>query len=269
MPATTSIGNFLRKVGLLRFAETLRFRWQQWKCRKANEVFRKTYPAEKFPPDYFIYETYRLNLSDYYHDGRATAAEIIAVIGKYTDVHRPGFTILDWGCGPGRITRHLPALLPAATVHGTDYNDRYVNWCRQNLPGIHFSKNDIQPPLPFANAYFDAVIGISIFTHLSEAGHHAWVNELYRVCKPGAVIFITMQGAAYREKLLSFEQKQFDEGKLVTRENTREGNRLFSAFQPPAFVHQLIAGKFEVLSLIEATTTNGEPGQDEWVLKKV
>jgi SAM-dependent methyltransferase len=269
MPATTHIANLLRKLGLLRLAEYLRFRWQQQKYRKTNKAFRHAHPDEKFPPDYFVYETYRLDLNEYYKDGQVTAKEILAAIRTHIDVSKQGFAILDWGCGPGRITRHLPALLPRASVHGTDYNERYVNWCRQHLPGIQFSKNDIQPPLPYADAFFDAVIGISIFTHLSSAGHRAWIEELYRVSKPGAVIYITMQGVAYREKLLPVEKQQFDKGKLVTREKIREGNRLFSAFQPPAFVRQLIAGRFEIVVFIPAPIGNGEPGQDEWVLKKV
>jgi cyclopropane fatty-acyl-phospholipid synthase-like methyltransferase len=268
MPVTTRITNLLRKLSLLRLAENLRFRWQQWKYSKANKAFRQSHPHEKFPPDYFVYETYRLSLSDYYEDGKATAKEILSTIGNHIDLHRSGFAILDWGCGPGRITRHLPGLLPAASIHGTDYNERYITWCKQHLPGIEFSKNNIHPPLPYADAFFDAIIGISIFTHLSAAGHRAWLEELYRISKPGAIIFLTMQGSAYRGKLLPAEQQQFDRGELVTRENTREGNRLFSAFQPRVFVEHLVAGKFTIIDFIPAPAT-GEAGQDVWVLEKV
>jgi hypothetical protein len=57
-------------------------------------------------------------------------------------------TILAWGCGPGRIIRHMPDLFDeSGQCHGTDYNFRSIAWCRENLPGIQFAINDLKPPL--------------------------------------------------------------------------------------------------------------------------
>src|SRR5205814_3732472 len=59
---------------------------------------------------------------DYYHDGRQTAIEIVELLGAATDFNERGRSILDWGCGPGRVVRHLPGLLLGkVSVYGSDY----------------------------------------------------------------------------------------------------------------------------------------------------
>jgi hypothetical protein len=58
-------------------------------------------------------------------------------------------------------------------------------------------------------------------------------------------------------------------GKLVTREEIREGNRLFSAFEPPLFFRQLIKEKFEVAAFISSDKDVTSPEQDIWVLRRL
>jgi SAM-dependent methyltransferase len=263
---TSRISNTLRKLRLLGLAEQLRYRLQQLKYRGVNRRFRRQHPGIAMPPDFFIYETYRLNLQEYYTDGKTVATEILSLLGQATNVQQASPAILDWGCGPGRITRHLPSLLPGAQVYGCDYNEEYIQWCQKNLPGIRFFQNGIDPPLALPADSIDAAIGISIFTHLSAKNHVAWIDELYRIMKKGGAAFITTQGDAYRPVLLPGELELFDKGELVIRENFREGNRLFAAFEPPAFMKQLIKDKFEVVQFIPADNT--KPSQDCWVLRK-
>lgn len=262
------ISGWLRKLKLLGTAEHMRFIIQKWKYRKINNAFIKNNPEVRFPPPFYVYETYRLNYSDYYNDGWLTASEIISQVKEIIDLNKNGTRILDWGCGPGRIVRHLPQLLPSAEIYGTDYNSRYIKWGQENLPQIRFSRNTILPPLGFENSFFDLIIGISIFTHLSQINHSLWIDELYRVIRPGGILFITTQGLAYRTKLLDGEVERFDRNELVIRENTNEGNRLYSAFQPPEFIKDLIKDKFEIVVFEPARTDAAAPAQDIWILKK-
>jgi cyclopropane fatty-acyl-phospholipid synthase-like methyltransferase len=257
----------LRKLHLLNLAEQLRFLLHKLKFNSKNIAFKKENPAIVFPPDFLIYETYKLNLSEYYYDGKQTATEIITTVGKNFSI-KPGSKILDWGCGPGRIVRHLPELLPQASVYATDYNDVYVKWCIENLENIQVSLNNIDPPLNYKNSFFDVVIAISIFTHLTEQNHFAWIDELKRIIKPGGIAFITTQGESYRSKLLSTERLKFDNGKLVTREEIKEGNRLFSAFQPPVFFQQLTENHFDLVEFISSGKDINPPVQDIWVLRR-
>jgi cyclopropane fatty-acyl-phospholipid synthase-like methyltransferase len=165
---------------------------------------------------------------------------------------------LDWGCGPGRIVRHLPASITGTEIHGTDYNQEYIDWCQRELDKIKFSVNHIDPPTNYLDSFFDAVIGVSIFTHLSEASHVAWMNELYRITKPAGIIFITTQGVAYRSKLTSTERSHFDKGYLVTRRYINEGNRLFSTFQPPEFIKRIVADQRKTTVLFFLKTSESD-----------
>jgi len=263
----SQISGLLRRLRLLLVAEKIRYKLQKKKFDKENRLFRLQHPDLALPPDFFIYETYRLSLKEYYNDGLYTAKEIIYLIQKHRHTLHEG-RILDWGCGPARIVRHLPILLPEAEIYGTDYNEEYIDWCRRELDRIKFSVNQIIPPTNYSDAFFDAVIGVSIFTHLSEASHLAWINELYRITKPDGIIFITTQGIAYRSKLTAPERSQFDNGFLVTRRYINEGNRLFSTFQPPEFIKRILVDRFDIVEFFPGISSDDEPAQDQWVLRK-
>ncbi len=269
MSIKSNISGLLRKMNLLSYAEMVRFYLQRLKYKKENDAFSKENLDFVLPPEYFIYETYRLNYKWYYEDGKNTAEEIVTLFSKYYDFSKPNNKILDWGCGPGRIVRHLPPLLPGSQIYGTDYNETYIRWCNENLKGVNFSINKIEPPMNFGDSFFDIIFGLSIFTHLSEKNHFDWVNELHRVIKFGGGILITTQGESYRSRLTEKEKELFGSNQLVTRKYLNEGNRLYSSFQPVGFMNELINGKFQVLEFIRGNLDDKEPSQDFWLLKKI
>lgn len=269
MNIRSKISGLLRKANLLLTAEKARFYLQKWKYKKENEEFKKNNPGFVLPPEFFIYETYRLNYKWYHDDGENNAAEIITTLSRHTDLFEPGTRILDWGCGPGRIVRHFPALLPNTEIYGTDYNPEYIKWCSGHLKGINFTVNKIDPPTGYADGIFDAVIGLSIFTHLSEKSHCKWINELYRIIKQGRYLYITTHGEAYYSKLTAQEKELYDSGCLVIRKYSDEGNRLYSSFQPKGFMEKLLERKFHVVEFIPGKSENDEPAQDIWLLQKI
>lgn len=269
MSVRSGISGLLRKMNLLSVAEQTRFYLQKIKYKNDNTVFRREHPEFILPPEFFIYETYRLNYRWYYDDGKNTAVEIVKLLLKHFDVKGKGTRILDWGCGPGRVVRHLPSLLPHAEICGTDYNEKYIKWCSEYLKDIKFSVNKVDPPTIFDDSLFDAVTGLSIFTHLSEPNHFNWIAELYRIIRPRGGLFITTQGKAYYSKLTATEKSKFDSNQPVIRKFQDEGNRLYSSFQPAGFLKKIIAGKFEVVEFIEGKMENNEPAQDIWLLRKI
>jgi SAM-dependent methyltransferase len=205
----------------------------------------------------------------YAEDGRQTAREILELVRPWLPKDGRVPVVLDWGCGPGRVVRHWKGLLGGnGVVMGTDYNERYVAWCKSHLKESQFLLNRLDPPLDMGDGSADLIYGLSIFTHLSEERHHTWAGELYRVLGPGGVLVLTVQGDGSRYKLLPAEQERYNRGELVVRGYQKEGHRLYAAFQPPAFM-RLLFGRFAVLRHI----TGGEPGgldgmQDTWVLQK-
>ena len=54
-------------------------------------------------------------------------------------------SVLDFGCGCGRVTRYWHA--HTGSVTGTDLSADEVDWCRVNLPFARFERNLLAPPL--------------------------------------------------------------------------------------------------------------------------
>lgn len=261
MRSKQSLSGALRLLGLMQVSDYLRFLWFRRKNRKSNRLFRKEYPDVALPPDYLMYEAFKIDYARYYLNGQKTAAWLVGLVQKHKDL--AGASVLDWGCGPARVIRHLPGLIEGGTFYATDYNRQSIAWCSANFTDIYFHSNDLMPGLVYEKEWFDLVYGISIFTHLSEEAHEAWLNELIRVLKPGGILFITLHGNSFLDKLTPTEKSMFEAGELIVRGRVQEGHRTFAAFHPTNWV-RIWTLRLNVLEHIP-----GGPGeQDIWILQK-
>lgn len=93
---------------------------------------------------------------------------------------------LDFGCGSGRVTRHILAL-PGVTMSGVDVDATAVRWCARHLSG-DFRVIAPEPPMPFEGASFDVACAVSVFTHFDEAAQFRWLAELRRVLRHGGFL---------------------------------------------------------------------------------
>jgi SAM-dependent methyltransferase len=263
------IAHYIRKANLAQFADKVRFYLKKVQYSTTNRHFKKIHPEIKLPPERFIYETYKLNYEHYFTDGLETAKEILELINRFLVIKKE-HRILDWGCGPARITRHIPVLGGNNFIaFGTDSNREYIKWNQENIGNVIFKENRLNPPLNFEENYFDIVFGFSVLTHLSIEKHISWIKEIHRVLKPGGLLIITTQGEAYNDKLTKDERFAFSQGKLVCRSTKTEGERIFSAFQPPAFMKDLLKD-FEILEIQKGNEGKTLFGyQDTWVVKKI
>jgi ubiquinone/menaquinone biosynthesis C-methylase UbiE len=262
----SNLSIILRNLGLMHIVDRSRYQYFKWKNREKNKTFLRANPNVLLPSDYLIYESFQLDYSEYYTKSRETAKWLLNYFSKHVELKN--VKILDWGCGPGRIIRHMPELIDdSADIYGTDYNFKSISWCQKNLTGISFNHNSIEAKLPYKNDYFNIIYGISIFTHLSEEMHYKWFDELYRVLKPGGILFVTTHGNVFITKLTNVEQAIFMKGELVVRGKVKEGHRTFTAYHPKAFMDKLFSG----MQLLEHVvgSSNGKPQQDIWIVKKV
>ena len=261
------ISSILRTVGLIKVFDKVRFYLLCIKTFKKRQVFKKSYPNAVLPPAYFMYETFGLDYEQFYVHSEETAKWLLSCFEKHQSLQNA--KILDWGCGPGRIIRHIPHLIEkSCRCYGADYNAKYIKWCAANIPEVTFKQNGLEPPLPFEDAMFDIVYGISIFTHLSEKMHYAWFDELFRVLKPGGILFLTLHGKAFKSKLPEAQKKLFDAGQLVVLSSTKEGHRTYGAYHPVPFVTQLV-GNNRVVEFVEGGFIKGKPQQDVWIIQKI
>ena len=267
MQTKSRVSRLLRKLGLLQAADRVFYYKERMANAEANKAFKAANPDVKLPPDYLMFESFQLNYLKYYEESKQSAKWVPDHFANSTPLS--GKKVLDWGCGPGRVIRHLPNYFDKnCHFFGTDYNKASIAWCSKNLPGIQFSLNGIEAKLAYDTNYFDCLYGISIFTHLSEANHTAWFAELLRVLKPGGIMMLTTQGDHFKQKLTPEELTIYDAGNLVVRGQVKEGHRTYSAFHPTAYMERLFKD-VEILEHEVRTPLEGRAlPQDVWMLRK-
>lgn len=174
-------------------------------------------------------------------------------------------SVLDFGCGCGRVIRHLTHL-PAA-LYGCDSNPVGVEWCAEHLTAAHFAVNALHTALEYDADSFDLVYALSVFTHLPLELQMHGMRELRRVLKPGGVLVLSLHGDALCGKLTRAERTDYRAGRLVVRGGELAGTNHCATFHPPAFVRNVLAEGFEVLDHVREGA-KGNPPQDAWVLRK-
>jgi len=103
---------------------------------------------------------------------------------------RRGMRILDFGCGPGSISRGLAAYVtPGGSVIGIDASREVIATARTgvNAPAVTFLSASVYE-LPFPDATFDVGYGHQVLQHLAEPV--TALRELRRVLRPGGLVAV-------------------------------------------------------------------------------
>lgn len=109
--------------------------------------------------------------------------------------------VLDFGCGAGRILRHLRPW--AGRVGAVDRHGEALAWIETHLPDVDTERTPGEPPLQrWAAASFDLIVANSVFTHIPLRRQDAWGRELARLLRPTGVALVTVLGAEHRARLL-------------------------------------------------------------------
>ena len=204
--------------------------------------------------------------------GRNCAGQIASILSQNGVEIDKLESLLDFGCGCGRIIRHFHSL-KKTKVYGTDYNRKLIEWCRQNLTFAEFEMNQLQPPLIYRAAQFDLIYAYSVFTHLPEPLQMSWLAELWRVLKPNGHLIMTTHGAAYvKEYLPSDEQEQFAASQLVVVKPELAGENMCGAFHPYNYVKETLIKGFELQAYFPGEAADPSRriiAQDVYLLRKV
>ncbi|MBI4596938.1 MAG: class I SAM-dependent methyltransferase [Candidatus Omnitrophica bacterium] len=127
-----------------------------------------------------------------------------AVLNRHRRSLKDCTTILEFGCGHGRLLKPVADFVPGASIAGCDVLNKAVAVCRRKFPQGRFVTNGALPPLAFADGSFDLMYSYSVFTHLPEAHHRAWLKELARVLRPGGVMLHTIHSHEFLRRASRF-----------------------------------------------------------------
>jgi SAM-dependent methyltransferase len=205
------------------------------------------------------------DLDWFLRSGRAGAETVVGVPQQH-GVERPRLGgVLDFGCGCGRIMRHLARHCDAG-LHGCDVNPVAIDWCRAHLPFGRFAVNGLEPPLPYADRSFGLVYAFSVFTHLPEPLQFLWMTEMRRVLKPGGYLMLSLMGQRLLPPLTPAEREAFAAGKLVVTAVGDAGTNGCGAYHPERYVREVLARGFDVVQFIPEGA-RGNPPQDLYLLR--
>ena len=122
---------------------------------------------------------------------------------------KPTDSVLDIGCGIGRMAVPLVEYLGNGQYNGFDTILRGISWCQKNItnkfPNFRFQHADIYNKsynpqgrisphafrFPYENRKFDFAFATSVFTHMFPADIAHYIREAARVLKPGGSCLFT------------------------------------------------------------------------------
>ena len=187
--------------------------------------------------------------------GFKSAMDLLTAAARHRPLEQIA-AVLDWGCGCGRVARHLLDLLPQARIIGCDIDGEATAWADRHLQPGHFCQSGAFPPLPFADGDFDLVLGSSVMTHLTRDVQPLWLAEIHRILRPGGLFLASVHGpfaAHFNGMLEHLEQDGIHDGII---------DRSLDGIAPPDYyraVHQTRAyteaawsEHFEILDYLAA-----------------
>lgn len=175
-------------------------------------------------------------------------------------------SVLDFGCGVGRVMRHWSGVR-GPRLSGTDYNPDLIAWCKARLPFASFRVNPLEGWLDFPGGHFDFIYAFSVFTHLAEPRQFFWLGELARVLRPGGHLLFSVHGQAHEFQLTDEQRTRFRSGELVVRGDRREGTNDCATFHPEAYVRGAMLEGWELVDFVPEGAL-GNPRQDVYLARK-
>ncbi|MBN2326639.1 MAG: methyltransferase domain-containing protein [Candidatus Omnitrophica bacterium] len=189
--------------------------------------------------------------------GAQNYREFIRLIEAYADISSCS-TLLDWGCGSGRITGFFLRHSNIPHIYGCDIDAEAVKWAQEHFPEGHFAAIPLLPPTEYGSDQFDAIISFSVLTHLDRETQNAWLAEMQRILKPGGLFLATVHGVKAAEVLLS--KREF---KKFKRHGIHDGlrDRVLEGVAPDDYYRASFQSKdyiiknwkifFEILDIVE------------------
>lgn len=137
-----------------------------------------------------------------------------AILNRHAHSFRRFASIFEFGCGTGRLAQCVAEFAPQAAISGCDVKPEVIRQCQRRCSKGQFVVNQWAPPLDMADEAFDLIYSYSVFTHLSEPNHTAWLTELARLVRPGGLMLHTVHSYEYLRRAASFSPGSVEKYRL-------------------------------------------------------
>jgi len=173
------------------------------------------------------------DFEEFLASGLREADDILAVM-KRCKFPIERHAALDFGCGVGRVTKGLRRHFESAV--GVDISAEMVEQAKAIAPECEFVQNEGQR-LPFQDKAFDLVFSKYVLQHQPDrAVIKAYISELFRVLKPGGLLYFQVRTA-----LPSWKARM------------QIGRRLYSVLRAAGFSERTLYDRFKI-NPIRSTT---------------
>lgn len=213
-------------------------------------------------PDLVYLVTGQYSIEAFYDNGVIGYDSIVSMLARNKIDQRALATVLDFGCGCGRVMRHWST----CNVLGCDYNPELVSWCDESLPFATVSVNGTEPPLQYGDSEFDFTYVISVFTHLKPELQVPWFSELARVLKPGGYLYVTFHGSSHLDKLTDDDKRRFSAGDLVVINEEHSGTNACAVFHPEGYVRRTFGSILDLVDFVPVGAKDAS--QDAYLFRR-
>ncbi|WP_375414613.1 class I SAM-dependent methyltransferase [uncultured Bradyrhizobium sp.] len=125
--------------------------------------------------------------------GVRDAMFLVDLFEKHAVDRPPRASVLDFGCGCGRVTRLL-GQSTAYKTFGSETNPAHVAWCQEKISNVTTLTNGPEPPLCLPDRSIDFAFALSVFSHFPKERTLAWLHEMARVLANNGILIITTHG---------------------------------------------------------------------------
>jgi SAM-dependent methyltransferase len=119
-------------------------------------------------------------------------------------------TVLDFGCGWGRITQLLSLFFSSEKIVACDVMGSALALCQENGVRASYRQMHSWPPSTCRDESIDTIVAYSVFSHLSEDNANAWIREFHRILRPTGTIFITTRHRWFLDYVGDLRRKSKD-----------------------------------------------------------
>lgn len=136
---------------------------------------------------------------DYYFSDGANSARQLAELLRYLGGPKPPQSLLEFACGYGCLTRHLPEALNRTELTSSDIHPEAMEFLHDVLQ-VKDCRLSTREPADFrCGREYSVVFALSFFSHMPERTWCHWLACLYGHLALGGFLIFTTHGEASRK----------------------------------------------------------------------